>query len=118
MHYLQAFQQFDVEGFGVVDAQVVLDFIKKHTNTTALHSDLATVIRTLRSSTHTPGILFNCNFSFSFKFFIHCEFYFILDTLIFFIFFIHNSLKICDDLNFFLWHNVWLTVTHYKFVKS
>ena len=108
MHYLQAFQQFDVEGFGVVDAQVMLDFIKKHTNTTALHSDLATVIRTLRSCTHTPGwflcFILIVIFPFHSPFFIHCEFLTHFGQFSFF--FIRNSLKICGDLNFF-WHNVW-----------
>jgi len=45
-----------VEGFGVVDAQVMLDFIKKQTYATTLHSNLAAVVRTLRSCTYTPGL--------------------------------------------------------------
>jgi len=52
---VQAFQQIDIEGIGIVDAQVMLDFIKKHTDTAGLRCDLTAVVRTLRSCTHTPG---------------------------------------------------------------
>ena len=52
---MQAFQQFDVDGLGIVDAQVMLDAVKKHADAASIHSDLATVVRTLRSCTHTPG---------------------------------------------------------------
>jgi len=52
---MQAFHQFDVDGLGIVDAQVMLDAVKKHTDAASIHSDLATVVRTLRSCTHTPG---------------------------------------------------------------
>ena len=54
---MQTFQQFDVDGLGIVDAQVMLDAVKKLTDAASIHSDLATVVRTLRSCTHTPGSL-------------------------------------------------------------
>jgi len=53
----QTFQQFDVDGIGIVDAQVMLDAVKKHTDAASVHSDLAAVVRTLRSCAHTPGLL-------------------------------------------------------------
>jgi hypothetical protein len=59
---MQAFQQYDIEDEGVVDARFMLDCIKKYVKGSSPHSDLESSIRMLQMCPLTPGKWNSFNF--------------------------------------------------------
>jgi hypothetical protein len=64
---LQAFQQYDIEDEGIVDARFMLDCIKKFVKGSSPHSDLESSIRMLQMCPLTPGKWNSSNYSSAFS---------------------------------------------------